>query len=82
MEYKVLRFDRENNYHVCRARSGEVVKFDLFTDASFDYENIADDGEICEALVGKTITIESRSPYVQCYFAENVKIIDEPIDKK
>ena len=70
MILKVVRWEPSPlNFHICRDENGEQYRLDLFVNADFHNQDITP-----EDLVGKTISIERKHPYIE--IACGVKIIE------
>lgn len=84
MRYKITDYDQISDYFYCKDEMGEIIRLDLFTDASFpelqkQYGKTIRENkvEFMRELIGKTVEIEEIFPYTPCYFGKNVKILNE-----
>lgn len=81
MKYTIERYNSFKDVFGCRDEDGKFWELDLFTDASFPdgyrkFDTKEELDEYYRSLVGRTLEIESLSPYIPCYFASNIKFID------
>lgn len=81
MRYIIEKYELHGDYFVCRNDKGGIERLDLFTDASFpeaerEFDDMEKLNEYRDSLIGRTIEVDSLSPYIPCYFANGVKFTD------
>lgn len=82
MKYEILHYESAQDCFVCSDENNNIVKLDLFTDATFPeledshtYTTTEEKVSFMKKLVGRTIEVKSISPYIPMLFAEHVTLI-------